>query len=171
MGFEVEPFSVQHSFEKWQVCKYVICYRFKLISSIFHSMHTLLANIVSFRIKRRLYTHAIPKIVLPAICRRRPCLSLIRIQLSGLTMWCLRYVLRYRHMNGIYVYRVLQILFQKSEVKWAARWDQYLKMNDPRIHWFSIVNSIVIVFCLTAMLAMIIVRTLHRDLLRYNTVC
>ena len=84
-------------------------------------------------------------------------------------MWCLRYILRY-NMNGIYVYRVLQILFQKSEVKWAARWDQYLKMNDPRIHWFSIVNSIVIVFCLTAMLAMIIVRTLHRDLLRYNTV-
>jgi transmembrane 9 superfamily protein 2/4 len=46
----------------------------------------------------------------------------------------------------------------------------YLKMSDPRIHWFSIINSIVIVLFLSGMVAMIMIRTLHRDLLRYNSV-
>jgi transmembrane 9 superfamily protein 2/4 len=62
------------------------------------------------------------------------------------------------------------VQFQNSDIRWASRWDMYLKMSDPRIHWFSIVNSFVIVLFLSAMIAMIMVRTLHRDLLRYNTV-
>ena len=43
----------------------------------------------------------------------------------------------------------------------------YLYATDEQIHWFSIVNSFMIVLFLTGMLAMIIVRTLHRDLRRY----
>jgi transmembrane 9 superfamily protein 2/4 len=41
-------------------------------------------------------------------------------------------------------------------------------MTDSQIHWFSIVNSIMIVLFLTGMIAMIMMRTLHRDLMRYN---
>ncbi len=40
---------------------------------------------------------------------------------------------------------------QESEVKWASRWDTYLTMSDVQIHWFSIVNSVVVVFFLSGM--------------------
>lgn len=59
---------------------------------------------------------------------------------------------------------------QKSEVQWASRWDMYMKMTDSQIHWFSIINSIMIVLFLSAFIAMIMVRTLYRDLNRYNAV-
>lgn len=40
-------------------------------------------------------------------------------------------------------------VLQASEVKWASRWDTYLTMSDVQIHWFSIVNSVVVVFFLS----------------------
>lgn len=56
-----------------------------------------------------------------------------------------------------------------SMTKWASRWDIYLdNHNDAQIHWFSIVNSIMIVLFLTGMIAMIMLRTLRRDLVMYN---
>ncbi|CAL0327170.1 unnamed protein product [Lupinus luteus] len=58
--------------------------------------------------------------------------------------------------------------FQESDVKWASRWDAYLLMNDDQIHWFSIVNSLMIVLFLSGMVAMIMLRTLYRDISRYN---
>ncbi|TNN39968.1 Transmembrane 9 superfamily member 4 [Liparis tanakae] len=39
--------------------------------------------------------------------------------------------------------------WEESEVKWASRWDTYLTMSDVQIHWFSIVNSVVVVFFLS----------------------
>jgi len=38
----------------------------------------------------------------------------------------------------------LGISLQESDVKWASRWDTYLLMADDQIHWFSIVNSLMI---------------------------
>ncbi|CEO96034.1 Transmembrane 9 superfamily member [Plasmodiophora brassicae] len=58
--------------------------------------------------------------------------------------------------------------FHPSPIKWASRWDLYLKMTDSKIHWLSIVNSLMIVLFLTGMVAMIMMRTLHRDFRRYN---
>ena len=43
-----------------------------------------------------------------------------------------------------------------SDIRWASRWDTYLEMGDVQIHWFSIINSIVVVFFLAGILAMII---------------
>ncbi|KAG0000480.1 hypothetical protein BGZ80_004530 [Entomortierella chlamydospora] len=51
---------------------------------------------------------------------------------------------------------------------WATRWDKYLLVGEPRIHWFSLVNSIIIVLFLTGMVAMILLRALHKDISRYN---
>jgi len=62
------------------------------------------------------------------------------------------------------------VQWAKSDVKWASRWDLYLKMTDSQIHWFSIINSTAIVLFLSAMLAMIMMRTLHRDFRRYNEI-
>lgn len=41
-------------------------------------------------------------------------------------------------------------------------------MHDEPIHWFSIINSLMIVVFLTGMVAMIMLRTLHRDIAKYN---
>lgn len=57
---------------------------------------------------------------------------------------------------------------QPSDIRWASRWDTYLKMTDDQIHWFSIVNSVMIVLFLSGMVAMIMVRTLYRDISKYN---
>lgn len=59
---------------------------------------------------------------------------------------------------------------QPSSTAWATRWDNYLHILDPSIHWFSLVNSIVIVLFLTGMVAMILLRALHKDISRYNAV-
>lgn len=66
----------------------------------------------------------------------------------------------------IYTYSVT---FKPSDIKWASRWDAYLRSAEgTSIHWFSIVNSLIIVVFLTGMLAVIFVRTVHRDIARYN---
>jgi len=41
-------------------------------------------------------------------------------------------------------------------------------MMDDQIHWFSIINSLMIVLFLSGMVAMIMMRTLHRDISNYN---
>ncbi|XP_042452172.1 transmembrane 9 superfamily member 7-like [Zingiber officinale] len=60
------------------------------------------------------------------------------------------------------------VTFQSSDIKWASRWDTYLLMNDDQIHWFSIINSLMIVLFLSGMVAMIMLRTLYRDIANYN---
>ena len=57
---------------------------------------------------------------------------------------------------------------QPSTIRWASRWDTYLVMMDDQIHWFSIINSLMIVLFLSGMVAMIMMRTLHRDISKYN---
>ena len=63
-----------------------------------------------------------------------------------------------------------QVTWEESPVRWASRWDLYLYMGDDQIHWFSIINSLAIVLLLTGIVAMIMMRTLRRDLNRYNSV-
>jgi transmembrane 9 superfamily member 2/4 len=58
--------------------------------------------------------------------------------------------------------------WEYHNVKWSSRWDVYLTMTDTQIHWFSIVNSLLILIFLSGMVAMIIMRTLHADFRRYH---
>ncbi len=61
------------------------------------------------------------------------------------------------------------VKWEKSELTWSHRWDVYLKGNpDDEIHYFSIVNSLMIVLFLTGVVAMIMLRTLHKDISSYN---
>lgn len=62
------------------------------------------------------------------------------------------------------------VTFTKSNVRWASRWDVYIGMQNTKIHWFSIVNSLMIVIFLTTMVAMILLRTVYQDLARYNQI-
>ncbi|RIB12047.1 hypothetical protein C2G38_2019993 [Gigaspora rosea] len=66
------------------------------------------------------------------------------------------------------VHYTYKVIWTPSNIAWATRWDNYLHTFDPRIHWFSLVNSIVIVLFLTGMVAMILLRALHKDISRYN---
>lgn len=61
-----------------------------------------------------------------------------------------------------------EVVWQQSDIPWASRWDTYLKMNDVKIHWFSIINSLVVVFFLAGIISMILVRSLRRDIAKYN---
>ncbi|KAI9208872.1 uncharacterized protein BJ171DRAFT_437592 [Polychytrium aggregatum] len=56
----------------------------------------------------------------------------------------------------------------RSGISWTTRWDTYLKVTDPKIHWFSLTNSIVIVLFLSGMVGVIMLRALNRDITRYN---
>lgn len=58
-----------------------------------------------------------------------------------------------------------------NEIRWSSRWDYILdSMPHTNIQWFSIMNSLVIVLFLSGMVAMIMLRTLHKDIARYNQI-
>jgi len=61
------------------------------------------------------------------------------------------------------------VQFRLSPIKWSTRWDTYLQSaDDAQVHWFSILNSFMIVLFLSGIVAMIMVRTLRRDFQRYE---
>merc|ERR1719247_2726372 len=69
------------------------------------------------------------------------------------------------HSEITYTY---DVQWSESDIRWAYRWDNYLKMAGGQIHWFSILNSLMIMLFLSGMVAMILLRTLHRDIAKYN---
>lgn len=70
-------------------------------------------------------------------------------------------------LNITYTYSVEFKL--NNDIKWSSRWDYILEsMPRTNIQWFSILNSLVIVLFLSGMVAMIMLRTLHKDIARYN---
>ncbi|KAK2152562.1 hypothetical protein LSH36_325g02079 [Paralvinella palmiformis] len=68
-----------------------------------------------------------------------------------------------------YTYSV--VFRHNPDIKWSSRWDYILNsMQHTNIQWFSIMNSLVIVLFLSGMVAMIMLRTLHKDIARYNQI-
>jgi transmembrane 9 superfamily member 2/4 len=60
------------------------------------------------------------------------------------------------------------VYWDTSDITWASRWDAYLRMPGGRVHWFSILNSLMVVVVMACIVAMIMVRTIRRDLQRYE---
>ena len=60
------------------------------------------------------------------------------------------------------------VIWVPSSTVFATRWDKYLHVFDPKIHWLSLVNSAVVVLFLSAMVASILLRALRKDIARYN---
>lgn len=60
------------------------------------------------------------------------------------------------------------VYWLESSTAWATRWDTYLHVYDPKVHWFSLVNSAIIVIFLCGMVAAVLMRTLKKDIARYN---
>lgn len=67
-------------------------------------------------------------------------------------------------------YYTYSVQFRESDVPWSLRWDSYLHVFDPKIHWFSLINSLVIVGFLCFMVSMILYRTISKDISRYNAI-
>ncbi|XP_065669803.1 transmembrane 9 superfamily member 4 isoform X2 [Hydra vulgaris] len=70
--------------------------------------------------------------------------------------------------GGADVLFTYELSWVSSDVHWTSRWDVYLQARNGQIHWFAIINSVVIVMFLSGILAMIMVRTLRRDIANYN---
>jgi len=68
------------------------------------------------------------------------------------------------------IYYTYSVNFIESEKPWATRWDSYLKTTDSRVHWFSLINSTIICVFLCVMVGMILLRTVNRDVSRYNAI-
>ncbi|KAF2455350.1 hypothetical protein BDY21DRAFT_373440 [Lineolata rhizophorae] len=64
-----------------------------------------------------------------------------------------------------YTYSVIWV---PSSTTFATRFDKYLHVYDPKIHWFSLINAAVIVTFLISMVSTILIRTLKKDIARYN---
>lgn len=60
------------------------------------------------------------------------------------------------------------VYWEESDITWASRWDAYLKMPGGRVHWFSILNSLMVVVVMSCIVAMIMMRTVRRDLQKYE---
>lgn len=62
------------------------------------------------------------------------------------------------------------VYWSKVQTPWATRWDNYLRVFDPRIHWFALTNSIIIVALLILMVGIVLMRSVSRDISRYNAI-
>lgn len=63
------------------------------------------------------------------------------------------------------------VSFEESPLEWATRWDPLLNATPGvrEIQWFSIINSLMIALFLTAMVALVLLRTVYLDFARYNS--
>mmetsp|Transcript_1560 Transcript_1560/g.3392 ORF Transcript_1560/g.3392 Transcript_1560/m.3392 type:complete len:747 (-) Transcript_1560:119-2359(-) len=62
-----------------------------------------------------------------------------------------------------------EVEWAESDLQWSDRWDVYLVgAPDDDLHYFSIVNSLMIVLFLTGAISTIMVRTLRKDIAIYN---
>jgi hypothetical protein len=65
----------------------------------------------------------------------------------------------------VYAY---DVFWDTSDITWSSRWDSYLRMPGGKVHWFSILNSLMVVVVMSCIVAMIMMRTIRRDLQRYE---
>ncbi|EFJ18398.1 hypothetical protein SELMODRAFT_444612 [Selaginella moellendorffii] len=61
-----------------------------------------------------------------------------------------------------------EVSFELSPTRWPSRWDAYLKMEGSRVHWFSILNSLMVIAFLAGIVFVIFLRTVRRDLTKYE---
>jgi transmembrane 9 superfamily member 2/4 len=56
----------------------------------------------------------------------------------------------------------------KSNIRCPSRWDVYMKMDGAKVHWFSIMNSMMVVFFLAGIVFVTFLRIVRMDLTRYE---
>ncbi|KAF2006551.1 endosomal membrane protein [Amniculicola lignicola CBS 123094] len=56
---------------------------------------------------------------------------------------------------------------EEPNLEWQNRWDMYLQDDSANVHWLAIVNSLVIMALLTAVVAVVLTRTIWGDIRGY----
>ena len=61
---------------------------------------------------------------------------------------------------------------EMKDREWRTRWDVYFELGSggDNVHWFSIINALLVVFFLSGMVGMILMRSLRKDINRYNRI-
>ncbi|WBY55571.1 endomembrane protein 70 [Plasmodium yoelii yoelii] len=64
------------------------------------------------------------------------------------------------------------IIYEKSDNSYQHRSEHYYRnLNDQSIiHWFSIINSIILIILLSGFISTILIKTLHKDINKYNRI-
>lgn len=70
--------------------------------------------------------------------------------------------------TGAKITYTYDVFWEESSIAWSSRWDAYLKMPGGRVHWFSILNSLMVVVVMSCIVAMIMMRTIRKDLQQYE---
>eukprot|EP00980_Cylindrotheca_fusiformis_P016293 scaffold4841_cov132-Cylindrotheca_fusiformis.AAC.6 len=71
--------------------------------------------------------------------------------------------------GGVPVVFTYDVRWEKNDLEWTDRWDVYLVGSpDDDIHYYIIVNSLMIVLFMTGAIATIIIRTLRKDIAGHN---
>ncbi|KAL6780112.1 EMP70 [Auxenochlorella protothecoides x Auxenochlorella symbiontica] len=70
--------------------------------------------------------------------------------------------------EGARIVYTYDVYWDTSDITWASRWDAYLRMPGGRVHWFSILNSLMVVVVMSCIVALITLRTIRRDLAHYE---
>ena len=60
------------------------------------------------------------------------------------------------------------VTWRESKTAWATRWDKYLHVYDPSVHWYSLIYSSIFVVLLITLVSAILMRALKKDIARYN---
>ncbi|CAO3681732.1 unnamed protein product [Umbelopsis ramanniana] len=51
-----------------------------------------------------------------------------------------------------------------KHISWEQRWEMYLLASDNSLHWYAIINSLVIVLFMSAILAVILMKAVRKDM-------
>jgi transmembrane 9 superfamily protein 2/4 len=62
------------------------------------------------------------------------------------------------------------VIFRESKIPFSSRWDHYMHLDNDQIHWFSLLNSGLIILIFSIIVLYIFTRALKRDIEIYNTV-
>lgn len=72
-------------------------------------------------------------------------------------------------LAGAKIVYTYDVFWEESDIAWSSRWDAYLRMPGGRVHWFSILNSLMVVVVMSCIVAMIMMRTIRKDLAHYES--
>jgi transmembrane 9 superfamily protein 2/4 len=62
------------------------------------------------------------------------------------------------------------VVFREAKVPFSSRWDHYMHLDNDQIHWFSLINSGLIILIFSIIVLYIFTRALKRDIEIYNAV-
>lgn len=76
------------------------------------------------------------------------------------------------HLEPLKIKYTYSVLWKEDEtIEWSSRWERFYRDNvteEIKVHWLAILNSALIGLGLTGTVGTIMVRTLNRDIQKYN---